>query len=140
MRLHGTLTKDGKFWLAEIPLLDAMTQGRTKAEALEMVRDLLASLVDDPRFEAAVHVTQEDACEIAIADPRPIIALLLRRQRARSGLSLAQVAERLGATSRNSYARYEQGASQPTLTKLNQLLRAVAPDFDLVLDQAPART
>ena len=27
MRFEGKLIRDGRFWLAEIPLLDAMTQG-----------------------------------------------------------------------------------------------------------------
>ena len=82
-----------------------------------------------------VHTTAGLEFEIGASDPRPLIALVLRRQRARSGLSLAQVAARLGSTSRNSYARYEQGGSQPALDKLNELLRAVAPDCDLLLDQ-----
>jgi hypothetical protein len=36
MRFEGKLVRDGRLWLAEIPLLDAMTQGRTRKEALEM--------------------------------------------------------------------------------------------------------
>ena len=57
-----------------------------------------------------------------------ILPQLLRRQRERSGLSLAEAAARLGAKSRNAYARYEQGTSVPTLDKLTELLQAVAPD------------
>jgi hypothetical protein len=30
MRFSGKIYKDEKFWLAEIPILDLMTQGRTK--------------------------------------------------------------------------------------------------------------
>ncbi len=29
MRFSGKVYKDGKFWLAEIPILDVMTQGHT---------------------------------------------------------------------------------------------------------------
>jgi len=65
-----------------------------------------------------------------------MISLLLRRQREKSGLSLSEVTERLGAKSRNAYARYEQGKSAPTLEKLDQLLKAVSPDQDFVLHQA----
>jgi predicted RNase H-like HicB family nuclease len=39
MRFEGKLTRDGKWWLAEIPLLDATTQGHTRKEALEMIAD-----------------------------------------------------------------------------------------------------
>jgi hypothetical protein len=30
MRFEGTVVRDGRFWLAEIPLLNALTQGRTR--------------------------------------------------------------------------------------------------------------
>jgi transcriptional regulator with XRE-family HTH domain len=63
---------------------------------------------------------------------------LLRRQREKSGLSLAEAAERLGAKSRNAYARYERGTSVPTVEKLTELLEAVAPGQDFVLQQSGA--
>ena len=53
-----------------------------------------------------------------------------------SGLSLAQVAERLGMKSRNTYARYEQGRSVPSVEKLNELLNAVCPQRDIVIDES----
>jgi hypothetical protein len=43
---------------------------------------------------------------------------------------------RLGAKSRNAYARYERGTSVPTLDKLTELLQAVAPGHDFVLQQS----
>jgi len=55
MRLHGRVYKDGKFWLAEIPILDAMTQGRTRKEAFAMVADLLETLANRPGFSVHVH-------------------------------------------------------------------------------------
>ncbi len=67
-----------------------------------------------------------------------MISLLLRRQRERSGLSLAEAAERLGCKSRNAYARYERATSAPTLEKLNELLQAVAPGQDIVLHHSVA--
>jgi transcriptional regulator with XRE-family HTH domain len=60
------------------------------------------------------------------------LALLLRRQRERHGLTLAQAAERLGQRSKNAYARYEQGKSMPTVEKLEQLLQAIAPGQKIV--------
>jgi DNA-binding XRE family transcriptional regulator len=66
-------------------------------------------------------------------DRLPLISLFLRRQRERSGLSLSEAAERLGAKSRNAYARYERGTSMPSLEKLVALYQAVAPGKDIVL-------
>lgn len=136
MRFEGRVYRDGKYWLAEVPVLEAMTQGHTRREACEMVEDLVASLVDRPGFRAHVHRGRDGDFEVGGTHTPSMVSLLLRRQRANSGLSLAQVAERLGARSRNAYARYEQGVCQPTMDKLEELLRAVAPGRSLVLSQS----
>ena len=136
MRFHGSVYRDGRFWLAEIPILDTMTQAHTRNEALAMVEDLLVTLANRPGFTVDVHAGKNDQFEISSPDTRTMTSLLLRRQRERSGLSLAEVADRLGAKSRNTYARYERGTSAPTLEKLNELLNAVSPDRDLVLQQS----
>ena len=133
MRFSGRVYKDGNFWLAEVPILEAMTQGRTRKEAFAMVEDLLETLANRPGFSVKVHPGTHGDFEVSSTDTRGMISLLLRRQRERSGLSLAEAAERLGAKSRNAYARYERGTSVPTLEKLNELLHAVAPDQDFVL-------
>ena len=136
MRFNGKVYKDGKFWLAELPLLDAMTQGQTRKEAYAMVKDLLESLANRPGFKVTVHPGKHGDFEVSSTDPRVLISLFLRRQRERSGLSLSEAAERLGAKSRNAYARYEQGTSMPSLEKLTELYQAVAPGRDIVLHQS----
>ena len=136
MRFSGKIYKDGKFWLAEIPILDLMTQGHTKKEAYEMVADMLISLVNKKDFKADVYIKSKNSFEVGSSEPRYMISLLLQRKRERSGLSLSQVAYRLGASSRNSYARYEQGKSIPTVERLNKLLKAVCPQSDIVLEES----
>ena len=136
MRLLGKVYKDGKFWLAEVPILNSMTQGHTRTEALAMVKDLLETLVNSPGFAVEVYPGEHEEFEVSSTDMRRLIGLLLRRQRERSGLSLAEAAERLGAKSRNAYARYERGMSAPTVEKLSELLQAVAPGQDFVLEQS----
>ena len=136
VRFNGKVYKDGTFWLAEISILNATTQGYTRKEAYEMVKDLIETLANRPKFSVTVHPGKTGNFEISSHDTRTMISLLLRRQREKSGLSLSEVADRLGVKSRNAYARYEQGTSAPTLEKLDQLLKAVSPDHDLVLHQA----
>ena len=133
MRFSGKIYKDGKFWLVEIPLLDVMTQGYTRKEAYAMVSDLLETLVNKPDFSVMLHLGKQGDFEVSANDPRGLISLFLRRQREKSGLSLSEAAERLGAKSRNAYARYERGSSMPSLEKLTELYQAVAPGKDIVL-------
>jgi hypothetical protein len=134
MRFQGRLQRDGRHWLAEVPVFDAMTQGRTRTEALDMIADWFVTMVGRPRFAVRVVNAQGANFEIAAADTRPMISLLLRRQRQKSGLSLADVADRLGSRSRNAYARYEQGVTAPTVEKLAELLEAIAPDHEILVD------
>lgn len=136
MRFEGKLTRDGRWWLAEIPLLDAMTQGRTRKEALEMIADWLETMIDRKGFRATVHARGPRDFEVAGSDAGAMTALLLRRRREASGASLRDIASRLGASSRNAYARYERGDAVPTVEKLDELLKATAPDADFVIREA----
>ena len=132
MRFEGRLERDGKFWLAEVPALDALTQGRSRREALAMVGDLIETMADRRGFEIAVHLMGPREFEVGANDLGMLLALLLRRQRERQGLTLAEAAARLGQSSPNAYARYEQGKAMPTVEKLEQLLGAIAPDQRIV--------
>lgn len=136
MRFEGRLIRDGKFWLAEIPLLEAMTQGRTRKEALFMIADWLESMVDRKGFQATVFPRGKAEFEVAGTDAAAMTALLLRRRREASGRSLREIADRLGASSRNSYARYERGEAVPTVEKLDALLKAASPTSDFVIRQS----
>ena len=132
MRFEGRIWKDGKHWLVEVPELGAMTQGRSRDEAYEMIKDLVETMANKPGFEASVHPCSEDRFEIGANDLKTLVALLLRRQREKRGISLAEAARLLEQKSRNAYARYEQGLAVPTVEKLEKLLKAIAPDEELV--------
>ena len=136
MRFSGKVYKDGKYWLAEIPILDLMTQGRTKKEAYEMVVDMIETMINKEGFKVTIYRGEKDCFEVGSSEPKHMISLLLQRKREMSGLSLSQVSNRLGTKSRNAYARYEQGRSVPSVEKLNELLHAVCPETDIVINES----
>lgn len=136
MRFEGKVVRDGRFWIAEIPLLDAMTQGRTRKEALAMIGDWLETMVNRQGFTAEVHPRSAGEFEVSGTDAAAMTALLLRRRREASGASLREVASRLGASSRNAYARYERGDAVPTVDKLDALLKATSPGGDFVIRES----
>ena len=138
MKFEGKLTRDGRFWLAEVPLFDAVTQGGTRKEALTMIADWFETMIDRRDFSAEVHSTG-NTFEIGGSDTAAMIALLLRRRRQAAGASLSEIASRLGVASRNAYARYERGDAVPTVEKLDELLRATAPAGELVLRASDER-
>lgn len=136
MRFEGRVFKKGRHWAIEVPILYVWTQGRTKKEAYEMIADAVESLVDKKGFKAEVHPDSGERFELAANDTAVLVAFLLRRQRKKQGLSLKEVAKRLGASSHNAYARYEQGTSVPTVEMLFRLLSAVSPDNNFVLNES----
>jgi hypothetical protein len=132
MLLEGTIRKDGRHWLIELAALDAMTQGSTRMQAREMMEDLVETMAASRDFRVTVTLLPDDRFELGSNDVRKLLALLLRRQREKSGLTLTETARRLGQTSPNAYARYEQGRAVPTIEKLEELLAAVAPGQSFV--------
>ena len=139
MRFAGGVFKVGKLWAIEIPILDIATQGRTKKEAYEMIADAVESLVNKKGFEARVFGKKGSAFEIGASDQGALSALLLRRLRQKAGLSLQEVAARLGSKSTNSYARYEQGRSVPSVDTFAKLFSAVAPNREFVIMESRVR-
>lgn len=139
MMLVGRIKKEeGGYWSAEVEAIGAYTQGKSRKDAMVMVADLIEMMVDRPGFKVTVRETGaagKDTCTVVIdaSSPAPLAARVLKYQREVRGLSLADVAKILGSSSRNAYAAYEQGRTEPTLTKFRELLRAVAPDMAITI-------
>lgn len=127
MKIQGTITHEGRWWVVDVPSLEASTQGRTKTAALAMAVAWVRDMVDDQA--ADVQATSPGGDRLILAgSPKVLVPLLLRQRRLASGLSVREAAQRLGSDSPNAYARYEQGKSLPTLDQLDRLLQAVAVD------------
>jgi len=136
MRVYGTIKHSGRWWEIEIPSLGIFTQGKTHPDALHMAADAIESLVNKRGFQADVVPLARHAFTVGAKDAGTWLPFVLRRMRSVAGLSLAEVQKRLGAKSRNAYARYERGVSEPTLSKLEELLRVVAPSAQVILTSA----
>ncbi len=136
MRFSGRILRDGRYWVIEVPILGVCTQGFSEKDAYFMIADAIEELVYKDGFKITVHPGEGGHFEIEATDTAALIAFMLKQERLRSGLSLQQVAERLGVKSHNAYARYEQGRSVPTIEKLAELYAAVSPGSDMVLGES----
>jgi len=83
--------------------------------------------------EAVATGNAEDEQEAGHAHGSRIGRLRSRVAFASIRISLADVAKKLGASSRSSYASYEQGRTEPSLSKYIELLAAVAPERALTV-------
>lgn len=126
-------------WLVECAIIGVFTQGRTRAEAEEMLVDAVQEVVNRPGVAVSLARLDGDAVLIDANQPGALAAYVLKYQREVHGLSLADVAKRLGASSRNAYASYEQGRTEPTLSKYRELLKAVAPEAALTVGEREPR-
>ena len=104
--MEGKIWKDGKFWLVEVPALDAMTQGKTRKEALVMVSNLVLEMTRNyfknevsKDFAITIVDYKKEVIGVMTNDNRLFLALLLRRQREKSGSTVREASERLGSKS-----------------------------------------
>lgn len=139
MRFAGRVFRTGKYWAVEVPILHVVSQGHSRKDAFEMIADAIECLVNKADFKIQVFHEAGEYFEIGSDDEAALTALLLRRERLKSGLSLPQAAQRMGAKSHNAYARYEQGRAIPTVRKLSQLFSAVAANEDFVITESRVR-
>ena len=85
MRVQGRIFEDGGFWLAEVPILDAMTQGTSREDALDMAKDMVETLANRPGFSVTVQARADGNIELESDDVPGLAALIRQRSGALSG-------------------------------------------------------
>lgn len=132
MFLKGRVWKDDSMWLIECPALQAMTQGHTKKEALEMLIDWVRSILEKDDFPLEITSKGEDVM-LKVQDPKPILALMVERNRNAQGLTLREIADRLGVKGRAGVKQYETGKHDPGFTKAQELFEALGYEMQIEL-------
>ena len=132
MKLEGRVWKDHKFWLVELPLLDLLTQGKSKKNALFMIKDAVELLINDKSFSCKIIPTKDKIFYLDTEEIDLLIPLILKRLRERNNLSIREVAERLGHKSHTAYARYETGKVKASLDKFVECVKVI-DEHDLIL-------
>ncbi|NGX26556.1 MAG: hypothetical protein K940chlam6_00481 [Chlamydiae bacterium] len=140
MEFEGKVWKDGKFWLVEVASLNLMTQGKSRKNALEMIRDAAIGLIEcyfesemKKGFDVILFDYKKDSFGITSNDNKLLLALSLRRQREKSGSTIREAARRLGSKSPNAYAQYEKGRIRISLDQYEKLMQAVNPNLISIL-------
>lgn len=136
VKFEGKMFKDGRYWPVMVPALDISTQGTSKKDALAMIQEAVELSVGRKGFAVTVDPMPENTFVLHAKnadDDRYLIALMLKNHRAKYGLSLNDVAKRLGL-SKNAYAQYEQARAVPSLTKVEEFIHAMSKRVHVVLD------
>ncbi len=125
--------KGEKFHSVEIPELGVFTEGKNPKDCYKMVKEALELMVDEKGFTVEVVPTSDTKFMVKGSDLKPLVAIFLQEFRAKSGLTLKQVQKRLKLRSVNGYAQYEQGKSLPAMNRLTDFIKAMRPEFDLII-------
>ena len=135
-RIWKSRKKGGPTWIVEVSALDIVTQGYSKEEALEMIRDAILELMRSAyrsarkkSFDIIVHDYEKNGLiSVSCSDPKLLAAFSIKRQRLKTRTTLREAARRLGSSSPNAYARYEQGTVNMSFLMYDRLLQAVNPN------------
>ncbi len=137
MKFEGKLIKEKgeRYWGISFPEVGVFTQGKTKKEAYEMIKEAIELVVVDFDSSFRVDIEPIDSISFFIIPNHvgPILALILKQKRIEMGLTIKDVTMRLGQTSPNAYGRYENGKNIPTLKKFDELLTAINPKTSSIL-------
>lgn len=127
MKIEGQIVREKgeKLWGVEILDIGIFTQGKTKKEAYDMAKEAIELTVNLDDFNVTIEPQDNNTFFVVPNNVGPILAMILKEKRTEKGLSIRDVAERLGQSSPNSYSRYETGKSIPSLSKFDELLRAI---------------
>lgn len=132
MRIGGTLSKQGEFWAVEIPMLVIFTQGTSWADALDMAKDAVETVVNMPGFVATVQSDGGNTFTVGSSDPGALVGACLKQLRSSMGISIRDAAKALGSSSPTAYSVYETGQTMPSLQKFAELVLAIAGDEPVI--------
>lgn len=129
-------TKERPPWVIQVESLGVITQGYTKKEALAMLQDAVELYLDyyfnqKPTVEVIDH--GKGIIGVTCSEKKLLLSLSLVKQRESSGLTVREVAKRLGSQSPNAYGKYERGKVNISIEKYDQLLQAVNPELTGVM-------
>lgn len=131
MKVRGSIWRSGNAWEVECLSLQANTQGRTRADALDMMKDWVQTVIGDESFEFDVEMDGKDEFVMTFPNPKPILALMVERNRAVSGLSLRDIAELMGKKSASSVTSLLSGKHDPGFETLSRLFAALGHEIEI---------
>ncbi|MCX6124946.1 MAG: helix-turn-helix transcriptional regulator [Proteobacteria bacterium] len=135
MKVKGSYEKTGKWWAIQIPEIGMFTQGRTKANAFEMIKDAASLMLSDPEVTFTTFDIGDGEFYLEASDVVKFLAFALRQLRCSQELTYAATQSLTGAKSRSEFAVYESGNTDPTLSKTERLLGAMGMSLVLVKDK-----
>jgi antitoxin HicB len=128
--------KEGEYLVQGIPPLDnVLTWGSTLDEALANAGEVLTGILEsmlDRGVDIPDPVASKKEKDIYWIEPDPKVAIpiLIRKARLESGLTLEELAGRIGV-SYQQVQRWERSGTNPTIASLKKVFRALGKNIEL---------
>lgn len=137
MEFKGSIRFDEptKLYVIKLPVLDAHTQCEKKDEVFEYIHDYMDMIDPEIKFDLSWVKGSENEFVLVPLDVKKFIGLVLKRHRKDSHLSMNDLVSKQGFSSRNSIYTYENGTSEPSLSKLWGMLDAMGYSLDLTINR-----
>ena len=128
MHYHFKIHKEGDgFWAECIELPGCVTEGDSKEELFENMKDALNTYLEEPEDSRYLAPLPKKSIELSRSvvevpvDPAIALAFSIRRERIEQGLTQKQVADMLGMKQVYSYQRLEKRCN-PTFDLIVKIL------------------
>lgn len=136
----GKMKKVGNMYAIEVAPLLIFTQAKTQKAGIELVCDAVEEMLEHVEARGfdrnMIHWFDKKDLKFRVYLPlnQPTIAFMLKQLRGYKAMSLADVAKKMGVSSKNSIAAYERvgpKGREPTIGKLSQFLDAMGVEARL---------
>jgi hypothetical protein len=123
MNIQGTMSFDKatNLYAVALPMLGIWTQGKDINEGFIMAKDALRMMYPELTFELYWENKTTGSFGVSTVD-KAVVPIILKEARLASGMSLMEVAKRLGYSNQNSIYAYESGIREPSVSKFQELL------------------
>jgi antitoxin HicB len=135
MKYHFKIHKEGRgYWAECIEISGCFTQGDTKDELMENMKDALNTAIYEPENSKELAPfpkemkPSKNIIEVPV-DSKIALGFAIRHQRIKQGLTQKQAAKRIGMENLYSYQRLERKANI-TIDLIGKLMQ-VFPDLSL---------
>lgn len=89
-----------------------------------MLQDLVTNMIGSKKRTVSITTIRGETF-IEVRPFKVILPAILERQRMKAGLTIREVANRLGYSSHNNYAAYESDKIEPSFEKFQELLGGI---------------
>lgn len=131
--LSGRIFKSERGWIAEIPFMALMVQGDTAKLAIKQLEAALIGMVRDKAFTVNITEMESGCLYVLASDAAKLIGTVIRHFRKKQGLTTREVAQRMGLKSHSTYARYEAGLAEPSVSQMLRIFNAIDPQQKVTL-------